>query len=92
MARGQLLSVILVCIFASIGCDDGDGQGNEFTNACPVPADLDGDGVDNDADNCGIIKNPDQADSDGDGVGDACERGSEEGADESVILLQEENC
>ena len=35
--------------------------------------DTDGDGVPNQADNCPFVPNPDQADSDGDGVGDACE-------------------
>ena len=34
--------------------------------------DSDGDGITNIGDNCGIVYNPDQFDSDGDGVGDAC--------------------
>jgi CSLREA domain-containing protein len=37
--------------------------------------DADGDGVVNAADNCPSVANPDQADADHDGVGDACERG-----------------
>jgi hypothetical protein len=35
--------------------------------------DLDGDGVPDDIDNCVGVSNPDQRDSDGDGVGDACD-------------------
>ena len=35
--------------------------------------DDDGDGVTNDIDNCLLIANPNQADADGDGLGDACE-------------------
>jgi len=35
--------------------------------------DIDGDGICNAEDNCPTVYNPDQADSDGDGIGDACE-------------------
>jgi hypothetical protein len=38
-----------------------------------VPADTDGDGIPDYKDNCPDVANPDQADIDGDGVGDACE-------------------
>ena len=38
-----------------------------------LPRDLDGDGIDDSRDNCTDVFNPDQADCDGDGVGDACE-------------------
>lgn len=38
----------------------------------PVDEDIDGDGVLNKADNCPWVANPDQADADGDGGGDAC--------------------
>ncbi len=37
------------------------------------PADSDKDGIPDDSDNCPTVPNPDQADSDNDGVGDACE-------------------
>ncbi len=36
--------------------------------------DSDGDGVFDDGDNCPLVSNPDQADADGDGMGDLCDR------------------
>ena len=41
----------------------------------PAPIDTDGDGVPDDEDNCPLVPNPDQADSNNDGVGDACSGG-----------------
>jgi hypothetical protein len=49
--------------------NDGDGLVDE---GCAAP-DGDGDGVPDDDDNCPAAANPDQADNDGDGLGDACD-------------------
>ncbi len=40
-----------------------------------TPQDSDGDGVPDSIDNCPTVPNPDQADSNGDGIGDACSTG-----------------
>jgi hypothetical protein len=44
-----------------------------YHNVVLLAADEDGDGVDNTRDNCVFTANPAQVDSDGDGVGDACD-------------------
>lgn len=47
---------------------DGDGCEDEVTET-----DSDGDGIPDEEDNCPDVANPDQADLDGDGIGDACD-------------------
>ncbi|MEM6702013.1 MAG: thrombospondin type 3 repeat-containing protein [Acidobacteriota bacterium] len=52
--------------------DDGDGVADFWTGG-PAPPDGDGDGTEDQADNCPLDYNPDQEDLDGDGQGDACD-------------------
>ena len=52
--------------------DDGNYRVQKFALGVS-PIDSDGDGVLDNVDNCPNTPNPDQTDSDGDGVGDACE-------------------
>jgi hypothetical protein len=54
---------------------DSSGVPRSVPSPCDEAAarDWDGDGVDNTADNCRFDANADQADDDGDGVGDACD-------------------
>jgi len=56
---------------------------------CPSPVppvDSDSDGVPNASDNCLCLYNPDQADSDGDGLGDACGQSDGDGFPDEVEL------
>lgn len=53
------------------GCDDCSGSG--FPDPLHDIPDLDGDGICDSADNCRITPNPIQLDTDGDGLGNACD-------------------
>ncbi len=55
---------------------DADGDGTaDCIDICPYDPDndIDGDGICGDVDNCPSVSNPDQADSDGNDIGDACD-------------------
>ena len=67
------------CVNTPKDCDDGDPCTEDCCDAGTGQCqhshepDRDNDGIRDDCDNCPDDHNPDQADSDGDGVGDACE-------------------
>jgi hypothetical protein len=83
----------LVCLGFAIGCaQPGSQNGNSSivapsasTQAADVPVvdcgalggDSDGDLVCDEVDNCPLVKNTNQADSDGDGIGDNCDTGTD---------------
>jgi len=55
-------------------CAVGPGDGTDAGIDAPItPTDRDGDGIPNAADNCPDAPNPDQADEENDGMGDACD-------------------
>jgi hypothetical protein len=57
-----------------LGCNIADGQGMGTIVNDDIPlGDIDQDSVPDIIDNCPTVFNPDQTDSDGDGIGDACE-------------------
>ena len=57
--------------FAEAVCQDANGVGGFFQLENPVDSDVDG--APADSDNCPFEFNPDQADFDEDGIGDACD-------------------
>ncbi|MCA9579923.1 MAG: hypothetical protein KC668_31055, partial [Myxococcales bacterium] len=65
--------------------DAGDLDSDGVTDHCDVcegddaSGDSDGDGICDDIDNCPDAANPDQADADGDGVGDVCDAACADG-------------
>lgn len=76
-----VLALLLLVIPALAACGGGDGTGEPTkTETVPPPNDNDSDGILNDADNCPDDANSDQADADGDGIGDVCDKPECEGA------------
>ncbi len=69
---------------ASTACSGDDGGGNE--------TDSDGDGIDDNQDNCPTVSNPDQTDTDGDGVGDACDDTNGNDSDGDGVDNDQDNC
>jgi len=58
-------------------------------------ADRDGDGIDNQNDNCQWVENSDQADTDGDGFGDVCdfcEGNGQYDTDQDELCDMDDNC
>jgi hypothetical protein len=63
-------------------------QGQALMAVTPIPPDADGDGVGDPCDNCPTVHNPDQADTDSDTLGDACDPD----IDGDGILNADDNC
>jgi hypothetical protein len=60
-------------------------------HALPLP-DADGDGIDDQDDNCVNVANPDQADADGDCIGDACKCSTPADCDDGKFCNGSETC
>jgi hypothetical protein len=74
---------------AGVAQSSGEGQGNANERTL-LSSDADGDYIPDAFDNCPNVQNPDQADSDGDGVGDACPVYSD--FDGDGVPDKEDNC
>ncbi len=75
---------------AGVGADIG---ADENLAAAPLDVDTDGDGVADDSDNCTLVANPDQIDSNGDGFGSVCDTdlnndGITNGLDVGILKMQ----
>jgi hypothetical protein len=81
LARRRCLSSIAV-LLALLAAGGGDSRGILASSAQAQVAapDLDGDGIPDDADVCPFWPDPGQADADGNGLGDACECGDQDGS------------
>ena len=64
--RGACDGQIATCSLTNITSDQTSAASFE-------PRDDDGDGITNSSDNCPLMSNPDQLDTDGDGIGDVCD-------------------
>ncbi|MBW1886732.1 MAG: thrombospondin type 3 repeat-containing protein [Deltaproteobacteria bacterium] len=71
-AEGELWQVDYDCDGIGEPCDGDDWSTKPKKDPNPPPPDADGDGIVDDGDNCPSVPN-DQTDTDGDGLGDACD-------------------
>jgi alpha-tubulin suppressor-like RCC1 family protein len=70
----------------------GDGSYNNREVLVPVNVDTDGDGIYDAHDNCRYTFNPDQADADENGIGDACDEPHVTDSDGDGVPDDEDNC
>ncbi len=76
--RSVLLVVTIIALSIFVSCTSEED---------PLP-DTDNDGIVDEEDNCPLVKNEDQKDSDGDGIGDVCE----EDSDGDGVIDELDNC
>lgn len=82
MLSRLLFATLLLSFILFVSCSD------EMGDEEMAFIDSDGDGITDDEDNCPMLANPDQADTDGDGKGDTCD----EDIDGDGIGNEQDNC
>ncbi len=70
---------------AAFGKSQGGPERAFLLSPLPPGPDVDGDGIEDDDDNCPTVANPDQSDANGNGIGDACEPDSTPPSISSVV-------
>ena len=83
MRKKLLPALLMVAIGCAIGCDESPSE--------PIK-DTDGDGVTDGQDSCQFVKNPQQDDKDGDGIGDACDPFDDDDPDGDGVRGTNDNC
>ncbi|PIR25805.1 MAG: hypothetical protein COX62_03765 [Deltaproteobacteria bacterium CG_4_10_14_0_2_um_filter_43_8] len=91
--KKKYFTILCLVLFALASCS-GDSAPAPVVPPAPgiSPNDLDGDGIPNNADNCPLVSNADQANTDGDATGDACDEDENGDVDGDGLHNGVDNC
>lgn len=92
MSQGLRNGFMILALIGLTGCGGGGGGNSGGGTPPPAALDTDRDGLLDSADNCPAIANPGQTDSDGDGIGNACDTQNDTDSDGDGIRDEIDNC